>query len=108
MVLWSRCHGTSDDTEIAGRWEFIETSQYRVHRGEKWEQTQKQLGIQKHRRQVQTGMHKISKSITHKRYKSKNYDAEKIKMCVKACVYKCVCVCVCVCACVCNKDGKSE
>ena len=35
MVLWSRCHGTSDDTEIAGRWEFIETSQYKVHRGEK-------------------------------------------------------------------------
>ena len=25
----------SDDPEIAGRWEFIETSQYRVHRGEK-------------------------------------------------------------------------
>ena len=23
----------SEDTEIAGRWEFIETSQYRVHRG---------------------------------------------------------------------------
>ena len=23
----------SDDTEITGRWEFIETSQYRVHMG---------------------------------------------------------------------------
>ena len=80
MVLWSRCHGTSDDTEIAGRWEFIETSQYRVHRGENRKKHKSNSGCKstEDKSKWERKKDKNSKTIMHKRTKSKNYNTQKL------------------------------
>ena len=54
-------------TEIAERWEFIETSQYRVHGEKQKKKTQNQLGIKKSKRERTKDLDQ--KTITHKRSK---------------------------------------